>query len=166
MIQTDQNTLMWRYLSPGQKGLLQEGLYLLNHARTNPDKNITDYSYLVFPFAKAYEGFLKQLFLDLGYINEHNYQSDHFRIGKVLNPNYIQPYNNDSVYGRISREFGENIANTLWLVWKKGRNQVFHYFPHNLHALTLAEAEETVNDVLGIMDDIVTACGNKLVLRS
>ncbi|KXK09261.1 MAG: hypothetical protein UZ22_OP11002001140 [Microgenomates bacterium OLB23] len=51
------------YISEGQKDLIDEGLHLLEHAENSHDENLHDYSFVVFPFAKAYEGFLKQVFL-------------------------------------------------------------------------------------------------------
>jgi len=86
MYSLDKTSFFWQYLSAGQKGLIEEGLYLLNNIKEHPDANISDYSYLVFPFAKSYEGFLKKLFLDLGFISQQVYESDHFRIGRALNP--------------------------------------------------------------------------------
>ncbi len=154
---SDRNLFFWRYISAGQKGLIEEGLYLLEDIKLHPDPKITDYSYLVFPFAKAYEGFLKQVFLDKEFITTYDYQSDHFRIGKVLNPSLEKRLRHISVYDKIIRTCGDQaLAMELWQVWKIGRNAVFHYFPHNFKALTFDEAKEIIDRVLKVMEKTLT----------
>lgn len=159
MVAIDKNSFFWQYLSEGQKGLIEGGFYLLEDTKNHPDVRITDYSYLVFPFAKAYEGFLKQLFLDLGFISLKEYEGDHFRIGKALNPHLEKRLRRWSIYDKIIHHCGgKELADTLWLVWKRGRNLVFHYFPHNLKALTITEAEEIVESIIQVMQKGVTEC--------
>lgn len=159
MIAIDRSSVFWQYLSDGQRGLIEEGLYLLEDMGKHPDAKVTDYSYLVFPFAKAYEGFLKKLFLDLGFISAHEYESDHFRIGKALNPHMSRILGKHSVYQRIVHYCqGEDVARELWDVWKAGRNQVFHYFPHNLKALTYEEAYEIIQKMIAVMRRSIASC--------
>lgn len=166
MYSIDKSSFFWNYLSIGQKGLIEEGLYLLNDVKTHPDINISDYSYLVFPFAKAYEGFLKKLFLDLGFIPQQVYEGDHFRIGKALNPHLEKILRHESIYDKITYLCGNrDLADELWNVWKKGRNLVFHYFPHNFRALTLAEAENIINEILIVMEKAVKECRKGKNLR-
>lgn len=155
----DRSSFLWQYLSPGQKGLIEEGQFLLEDTKAHPKERITDYSYLVFPFAKAYEGFLKQFFLDLGLINKYQYESDHFRIGKVLNPNLVKQLGKNSLYlGLGVRCGGSELPDELWRAWKRGRNLLFHYFPHNLRAITLIEAEELIQEILHAMEDAINKC--------
>lgn len=131
----------------------------MDDVKKHPDINISDYSYLVFPFAKAYEGFLKKLFLDLGFIPQHVYEGDRFRIGKALNPHLEKILRHESIYDRITDLCGSrNLADTLWNVWKKGRNLVFHYFPHNLRALQLSEAENIITEILMVMERAIREC--------
>lgn len=159
MYSIDKNSFFWQYLSEGQRGLINGGIYLLEDTKNHPDVRITDYSYLVFPFAKAYEGFLKKLFLDLRFISPKDYESDHFRIGKALNPHLEKRLRRWSIYDKIMRHCGgKELADSLWLVWKKGRNLVFHYFPHNLKALSLAEAEDIIESMLTVMERGVREC--------
>lgn len=165
MYSIDKNSFFWKYLSEGQKGLIEEGLYLLADIKEHPDANISDYSYLVFPFAKAYEGFLKKLFLDLGFIPQQVYESDRFRIGKALNPHLEKILRHESIYDKIINLCGSrNLADELWDVWKKGRNLVFHYFPHNFRALTFQEAEGIIDRILKIMGKAVIECRVEEVL--
>ncbi len=159
MYSIDKNSFFWSYLSDGQKGLIEEGMYLLADLRDHPDVNITDFSYLVFPFAKAYEGFLKKIFLDCGFITQQQYESDHFRIGRALNPYLEKSLRLESVYDKIiSNCRDKSLADQLWDMWKRGRNLVFHYFPHNLKALTFAEANEIISEMVDIMQRAVTEC--------
>lgn len=149
----DKKSFFWNYLSCPQQGLLDEGLYLLNDLEIHPDVKITDYSYLVFPFAKAYEGFLKKLFLDLGYISPKDYESDHFRIGKALNPHLEKVLRHQSVYDKVVSGCGNNgLAFELWDVWKRGRNLVFHYFPHSFKALSFAQAQKIIEEIISVME--------------
>ena len=149
----DKQSPLWTYVSAGQRGLIEEGFFLLEDTKLQPNSLLTDYSYLVFPFAKAYEGFLKQFFLDLDLINDHQYQSTHFRIGKVLNPNLRLHLGKNSVYAKLVKLSNDiEIADELWGAWKQGRNLLFHYFPHNLRAITIDEAEMLINQIVQAMN--------------
>lgn len=139
---------LWQYLSPDMRDLARDGEFLEADSLRHHDAAPTDFSYIVFPFAKLYEGFLKKLFLDANIISELDYHSDHFRIGKVLSPN-------DRVYAQISERYGVELAARLWHTWKEGRNLVFHYFPHNYRSLTHLQAVELVNQLVGTMCEAV-----------
>lgn len=146
---------LWEYISQGQKDLLTEGQYLMNDIIRDGKYSFKDYSFLVFPFAKAYEGFLKQIFLDVKFISRLDYISGHFRIGKVLSPNLVRKLGNRSVYQKICQTSGQDLADDIWNAWKIGRNQVFHYYPHNLQSLTFQEAESIVTHLLKTMENAV-----------
>lgn len=152
----DEGSLLWSYLSPTQRMLAKDGAFLLVDSKRHPDEEPTDYSYLVFPFAKLYEGFLKQLFLDIGIIRPAEYASDHFRLGKALSPHLVGRLRRRSVYLQLSERYGEGLAETLWRAWKNGRNLVFHYFPHNYRALSRAGAEEVIAMLVGAMTSAIT----------
>ncbi len=142
----------WQFLSSDQQGLIKDGLFLLQEVEARDLSSISDYSFLVAPFAKAYEGFLKDFFLKLGLISKKDYNSDYFRVGKVLNPNLS--HRKFSVYSRLEelKEGDGMLAKKLWQAWKNGRNEVFHYFPHNLKKLTLFGARETVEMILSAIN--------------
>jgi len=56
----DRQSTLWGYLSLEIKGLLEDGEKVLSFVEKYKDKEeITDYSFLVFPFSKAYECFMK-----------------------------------------------------------------------------------------------------------
>ncbi len=151
---------LWEYLEQDLKGLISDGEVLLDTAQSN-DGKISDFSYLVFPFAKAFEGFLKRLFLDLDMMREDEYYGDEIRIGRVLSPHYV--HENANLFKNLSahKRGGVDVATLLWNVWKKGRNQVFHYFPHNFRSLSLNEALEIVHEIIGAMDNAVGRCFEK-----
>jgi hypothetical protein len=143
----------WFYLSKNQKDLINEGLYLMNDVIKNNAYHFKDYSFLVFPFAKAYEGFLKQLFLDVKFISHLDYISDHLRLGKLLSPNLVNKLKERSLYKKIKDKAGQELADKIWNAWKIGRNQVFHYYPHNLKALTFSQAENIIDNILSAMEE-------------
>jgi hypothetical protein len=146
---------LWQYLSPGQRVLAGDGNFLLADSENHRDEEPTDYSYLVFPFAKLYEGFLKELFVDLDIIDEREYLSDHYRIGKALSPNLVRRLGKRSAYGQIEERYGKGLATRLWHTWKNGRNLVFHYFPHNYRALSLEQAKTLITLISDTMNAVV-----------
>lgn len=135
-----------KYLTGHQSELVNDVEIILK--RLHISDLISDYSFLVSPIAKAYEGFLKDFFLKLDIINNYDYESDRFRVGKTLNPSLR--YKRFSVYQKLSdyHEKGEELAETLWDAWKFGRNEIFHYFPGNYKNLSKNEAEDRINLLL------------------
>lgn len=154
-----QHSDLWTYLSEPEKILAGDGESLLRESLFHKAQEPTDYSYLVFPFAKLYEGFLKDIFLDLSIITERDYKSNHFRIGKVLSPNLKRRLGKRSAYGSIEQKYGEALASQLWHAWKEGRNLVFHYFPHNYRLLTREQAETTIHLLIHAMEEAVRRTG-------
>jgi len=134
------------YLSSNQAGLINDLQLLLN--KLQEFDHITDYSFLVAPAAKAYEGYLKDFFLKIGIMSQAEYAGERYRVGKTLNPSLR--YARYSVYRKLTdiHEKGEGLAEILWDAWKYGRNEIFHYFPHNLKRITRAEAEDRIDKIL------------------
>lgn len=147
------NSPLWQYLSQNQKDLIIEGQYLINEVKKDNAYQFKDYSFLVFPFAKAYEGFLKQLFKDIKFISHLDYISDHLRLGKLLAPNLVGRLGERSLYKKIADKAGKDLADKIWQTWKIGRNQIFHYFPHNLKAISFNQAEEIIKQILLTMEE-------------
>jgi hypothetical protein len=138
----------WDYLSPYQRDLIREGSFLYQEVFTRGTYTFQDYSFVVFPFAKAFEGFIKQFLLDLKLITHEQYNSDHIRIGRLLSPEPAYGFRDDSLYPNLTRLLGREATDMVWMTWKFCRNQVFHYYPHNCKALNLNEAKERVHLVL------------------
>lgn len=143
---------LWSYMSRTQRDLIQEGDYIVNIIGTQHRYTFKDYSFLIFPFAKAYEGFLKQLFLDIGFISQIDYVSDHFRLGKYLSPHLMQRLEDRSLYRKIIELGGEDLAEDMWRTWKLGRNEIFHYYPHNTKGVTFHNAEVIIANIVETMN--------------
>jgi hypothetical protein len=139
-----------KYLPPPQSELISDIQQILISLEQD---HIYDYSFIVAPAAKAYEGYLKDFFLELNIIDRYNHESDRFRVGKTLNPSLR--YKRYSIYKKLAdlHEDGEELAEKLWNAWKLGRNEIFHYFPKNVKKLNRAEAEERVNLILKAIID-------------
>jgi hypothetical protein len=151
---SDNYAAFWSYLSPSQQNLILEGQYLMQDVlKDHAHLRFKDYSFVIFPFAKAYEGFLKQLFKDINFISHLDYISDHLRLGKLLSPNLINRLGEKSLYKKILQKTTKEFADKIWQMWKIGRNQVFHYYPHNLKALSFEEAESLVNQMIETMEE-------------
>ncbi len=144
---------LWNYLSQGQKDLISEGQFLIDEVMVNQAYQFKDYSFLIFPFAKAYEGFLKQLFRDIKFISHLDYISDHLRLGKLMSPALVGRLGERSLYKKIKENSSKELADRIWMAWKLGRNQIFHYFPHNLKAVPLYEAKQIVSEILATMNE-------------
>lgn len=156
----------WDYAEEDLRELLEASEFLLKVVKSwgadlpGGREEFHDYSFCVFPAAKAYEGYLKKIFLDMGFINEKDYFGKYFRIGRALNPSLGKKFRGkESVYNQIVKHCGgKSLANTLWEAWRKGRNLVTHWFPNEKNALSFSEAKDRVNMILNAMDAIFKEC--------
>lgn len=144
---------LWAYLSQSQKDLISEGQFLIKEVSRDQAYQFKDYSFLIFPFAKAYEGFLKQLFRDIKFISHLDYISDHLRLGKLMSPSLIGRLGERSLYKKIKEAATKDLADRIWNIWRLGRNQIFHYFPHNLKAVSYDEAIKIIDEILTTMNE-------------
>ncbi len=157
-----QQTNWWRYADEPIRDLVGLSLELLASEKNKSEYKYHDYAFVVFPAAKAYEGFLKKLFLDMGLISEQQYSGDYFRIGKVLNPNLPKRYRSGWVYGKLVETCGgDGLPLRMWQVWSRARNKIFHFFPHHREFIALPEAEELLNEIISSMEETLTGCGVK-----
>ncbi|MBU4210748.1 hypothetical protein KKC08_02860 [Patescibacteria group bacterium] len=133
-------------VSIAETELLDDLKIILRKFEGNDD--IHDYSFIVASAAKAYEGHLKYFFLKINLIDKRVFSSDRFRVGKALNPSLR--YKRFSIYQKMSDmdSSGEELAEILWDAWKRGRNEIFHYFPDNLKKLTKDQATERIKQIL------------------
>ena len=148
------NEAWFQFLDDGMKDLVQESYALLElFQKMGPDHDLHDYSFVVFPMAKAYEGFLKKWFYSSGMIDQSAFQSDHFRIGKALNPSLPPKYKDDwYVFDKIKTQCSDlGLADHLWRAWKEGRNLTFHYYSHRGYALTLPDARLRIDQLASAM---------------
>jgi len=157
----------WTYLAQDTAELISESIVLFKRVE-NWEEKFHDYSFIVFPAAKAYEGFLKKLFLDMNFITKDDYYGKHFRIGKALNPS-LEPRlrGDDWVYEKlIGFCQGKELPDKLWNTWRESRNKLFHWFPDELNAVSLKEAEEKFDMIIEAIDSVFSECVLSLNERS
>jgi len=148
----------WTYLDEDLQGLLRESALLVNRVG-KWSEHFHDYSFVVFPAAKSYEGFLKTLFLDMGFITKDTFYGKRFRVGKALNPALEKRFRDESVFDKIVNYCGgEELANSLWDTWKSCRNLLFHWFPNEKNTITYKNAVEKVEKIVGTMDLAFKEC--------
>lgn len=146
----------WNYLGEDLQELLLQSKFLLEKAS---DIKAHDYSFVIFPAAKAYEGFLKKLFYELHFINDEDYFGKHFRIGKSLNPNLPKEIRRREVYSELVNYTGNtDLANNLWETWRACRNLTFHWFPDEKNAITLVEAQQGIDMIITSIDKAFEEC--------
>lgn len=149
----------WNYLESGARELLEQSFILLDQAQKTKIK-FADYSFVVFPAAKAYEGYLKYVFWQKGFISNDDYYGNRFRIGKALNPQLERKYRyKESIYDKIVNFCGgKELADLLWETWRLCRNLVFHWFPKEKQFLSLEEAKERLFMVTKAVDESWQKC--------
>lgn len=155
----------WNYLGEDVQKLLLTSEFIYSAVENwkgnskEEEKHFDDYSFVVFPAAKAYEGFLKKIFLDMGFITSEDYYGKHFRIGKSLNPSLPRELRNESVYEKIIKYCGgRELGDHLWETWRVCRNLVFHWFPNEKNAITLDEARQRIEMIIDAMDETFEGC--------
>jgi len=148
----------WNYLDKVQRDLIKQSLYLAEEEEKTP-RALSDYSFVVFPAAKAYEGFLKKLFFDLELISRTQFSGERFRIGRALNPAIYKEYPQESVYEKLTRFCGgEDISLKLWKTWKNSRNLVFHFFPEKENLISFPDAKNRVREILEAIEFSFKGC--------
>ena|SRR3990167_10169337 len=148
----------WNYIHEDLRELLSEATLLVDRV-SGWDEKFHDYAFIVFPAAKAYEGFLKLIFLDLGFISEKSYYGKRFRVGKALNPQLESRFRKFGVYDKLVNFCqGKELPNAMWNTWIKGRNQLFHWFPNEKNAITYEEAKAIIKEIVDTMDKTFEGC--------
>jgi hypothetical protein len=158
-----ESRLWWDYLEEDLQELLRESVLLVEIVE-KWKREFHDYAFIVFPAAKAYEGFLKTLFLDLGLITKRDFYGKRFRVGKALNPALDKPFRKkEGVYDRlVSLCGGRELADTLWDTWKRCRNLLFHWFPDEKNVISFEDSKQRLAKVLGAMDLAFKECRTKI----
>lgn len=152
------NKLWWGYLEENQRDLLEQAGILLEREE-QAEGLFHDYAFIVFPAAKAYEGFLKKLFLDLGLIDQQQYESNHFRIGRALNPDLPQRFRDrDWVWQALTQLCQPGLPAFLWETWKSCRNLLFHWFPKHKNFITLEGAKGGLDLLIEAIDRAFAEC--------
>ena len=136
-----------KFLEPVQRELLTTSFDLLAWAKQKGDK-YHDFSFIVMPAAKAFEGYMKKWLFTLKFIGEEDYSHDRFRLGKALNPELEQKHPEQCLFNEISRRCSPSIAQELWETWKRCRNRLLHYFPAEQQVFTLQESEDRLGQIV------------------
>lgn len=149
-MESPKQTNWYKYLDLPQQELVTVTFSLLQKKEALSD--LKDFSFLVFPMSKAYEGFLKKVFYDLQLISKETYQGRRFRIGRALNPD-IRHYQKDEdwLYDNVETHFGREAARQLWDTWLLCRNRVFHYFANEKPTLSFDEAIQKIEMIVESM---------------
>lgn len=151
--------IWWEFLEKDLQGLLREASLLIEKVSLW-DEKFHDYSFIVFPAAKAYEGFLKRIFLERGFISEEDYYGKRFRVGKALNPSLEKRIRaKESVYDKITQFCGgKDLADKMWRTWKVCRNLLFHWFPNEKNAISFDQSKEKVYLIIETIDAAFKDC--------
>jgi hypothetical protein len=159
------NRVWWGYLEEDLQELLKQSFLLVEivdargEGASSHKPEFHDYSFVVFPAAKAYEGFLKKIFMDRGFITSEDYYGKYFRIGKALNPGLDRKMYGQNVYDKIVKFCGTNsLADRLWETWKDCRNILFHWFPKEQNAIDFKESKARIEKIIYTMDETYGVC--------
>lgn len=155
-IRVDEKT-WFQYLEPMSQSLVSTALALSDQS-VNYSKDIKDFTFVVFPMAKAYEGFLKQYFRDVGLISQETYLGRRFRIGRALNPDVYHYQRDDEwLYDDLERQCSPELARLLWDTWLECRNRLFHYYPQKSKSTSREDAQRCLNMMMLAMEE-ATEC--------
>ncbi|EKE12352.1 MAG: hypothetical protein ACD_13C00233G0003 [uncultured bacterium] len=155
----------WKYLGEDIQKLLLTSGFIYDAVESwggdlpGGKEKFHDYSFVLFPAAKAYEGFLKKLFLEMDFITQEDYYGKRFRIGKALNPSLTKEFISESVYQKlVNFNHSKKLADNLWETWRLCRNLPFHWFPNEKNAVTLPEAKERIGMIVNAIDEAFKEC--------
>lgn len=134
-----------------QQKMIRQSLELLEREKRLAT-TWSDYSFILFPMAKAYEGFIKEFFYRRGLISHQTYIGRKFRVGRSLNPDISQHHQDEWwLYDDLSKQCGVGVARKLWDAWIECRNHVFHYFPQQQAEYSLVEIEKKIHLLIDVM---------------
>lgn len=106
---------------------------------SNSAYELSDYSCMVLPLAKAYEGVLKKILVRSGFISEADLQEDpDISINK-----YFNPVGNNAIFNALKdRARDKAIPYVIYSTYQECRNLIFHYDPYRDNRLkTIDDAE-------------------------
>ncbi|NCO12492.1 MAG: hypothetical protein COZ34_00600 [Candidatus Pacebacteria bacterium CG_4_10_14_3_um_filter_34_15] len=135
---------------------LVETAVILYEREIELKSSLEDYSFIVFPMSKAYEGFLKRSFLDLKLIDEHTFEGHRFRIGKALNPDMHENQRDKYwLFDDLEQICGHFLARHLWETWLECRNRIFHFYAKDDNVISLETAGEKLLMLSNAMKSLV-----------
>jgi hypothetical protein len=151
----------YEFLEDEGKSLVRLSLNLLEREE-RLRSSLSDYSFVVFPIAKAYEGFLKQFLYAQGLIDRNQFEHRQFRIGRSLNPDVSFRHQDEFwLYDDIANACSEDLAREMWAVWIDARNHLFHYFPDMRYKLTLEQSHILIDRMSQVMGKALQCVAHK-----
>ncbi len=146
-------------LAREQQQLIELGIQLHRRELDDQQQNkrqLIDYSFLLFPLSKAYEGFLKSYLKNQQLLPHSVYQGRRFRIGRALNPDISTKYRDEYwLYDEVERIIGQELSRQMWNTWLECRNQIFHYFPKHTLFLNLNQTTQKMELVLRTIQNMI-----------
>ncbi|HSW89464.1 MAG TPA: hypothetical protein VLH19_01170 [Patescibacteria group bacterium] len=153
-------TNWYKFLEENGKVLARESFVLLEREE-RLGSNLPDYSFIVFPIGKTYEGFIKLYLQRMGILNRPDYVDTRFRIGRALNPDVGERQKDEWwLFDDLERSCGTPVARQLWNAWIECRNHVFHYYIGQATLLNLDEARKKIDQVCSAME-VALQCMNQ-----
>ena len=101
--------------------------------------NLSDYSCMVLPLAKAYEGVLKKILVRAGFINEADLQEN----PDISISRYFNPVGNNAIFRALKDQARDKtIPHVIYSTYQECRNLILHYDPYRDNRLkTIEDAE-------------------------
>jgi len=113
------------------------------------DVSFSDYSFILLPVAKAFEGFLKKILVNLKLIKLSDLKTDpYIAINKYFNPKdgLINEY-------LVDKKRDKTLPSNIFSVYQECRNDILHYDLHrNIAVYSLDQAEfyyDRIEDAIG-----------------
>lgn len=131
---------------------LREDSLRLRYLATHYGTGLYDYSFVVLPMAKAYEGFLKKILVKIELVTELElFQNPDISINK-----YFNPIGNNSIFNSLRDKVRDRaIPHLIYTTYQECRNQILHYDPYG--NTKLATVEDASFFLRRIEDAIVKA---------
>ena len=106
---------------------IYEDYFKLRIALINSKYQLSDYSCMVLPLAKAYEGVLKKILVSSGFITEADLQENpNISINK-----YFNPVGNNAIFKALKDQARDKaIPYIIYSTYQECRNLIFHYDPY------------------------------------
>jgi len=122
-----------------EKLLREESMYSIH---------LTDYSFVILPLAKCFEGFLKKLLIHLGLVKESLLVTDpYIAVNKYFNPKH------DSVSSLLKdNKRDKSIPPLIYTVYQECRNNILHY---DLHRNTSVNSYEDAQFLAQRIEDAI-----------
>lgn len=155
-----EQTSWYTILDDDGKRLIRLSEYLFEREQ-RLQSNLQSYSFVVFPMAKAYEGFIKLYLKKTGILHRTDYNDSKFRIGRALNPDISDRHKNEWwLFDDLEASCGKETARDMWNAWVECRNHVFHFFFGQENEMSLATAKKRMVQMSTAMDGAMQCIKN------